>query len=138
MSSRITFIKNLEQQTNIPRSRGRPKKARYPDYVETLESDVQVDENDERLCGFSQNDIEQAQMKKQRLRSIIEEMEQEESPFYGFSEQDMEKSTLKAQKLQDFMSNDSSISIRQVCSRDLNTRYPWNYDEWLKILENDF
>ena len=131
------LIEILEQQTNHTRSRGRPRKARYPDYLKKLDEDVQIDENDERLCGFPQEELDQAREKKQKLKSIIEQMEEKDTPFYGFSDDDIEKTTANAQKLQDFMKTDLSNTVRQVCSKTPYNTYPWNYDEWLSILESD-
>lgn len=85
------------------KTRGRPRKPVYPDYLKSLPTDVVIAESDEVCHGFPDKDLSMAEQKKRELQNIIKTMEsQEEEPFYGFSSQEIDRANDKKRKIRGY------------------------------------
>ena len=70
-------IKVLEQQTVQKRKQGRPPLPSYPDYLKRLSTDVTVSPEDEQFYGFNDQQVKQAEGKKEILLNAINELDVE-------------------------------------------------------------
>ena len=97
-----SLIKNLENSCKETPKRGRPRRPAYST-LNPLNEDVQVDEDDEILVGFPEEDVKSLKTKQQRLQKLIQDLESdlssEDPPFHGFSTQEVNLSTEKAKHL---------------------------------------
>ena len=168
--------KKLQDSLPKKKARGRPRIS-YPDYINKLPQEVVVDENDERLCGFEQEEVDkskhrkdqlkniiqslekdeisdtesfyesenvQEQIKKRdKLQSIIDEMEEqlssddESDSFQGFTQKDLNTAKNKLQKLKKNVRKESNLRCLSNNSKRSVEKYPWNQEEWMKILEEE-
>ena len=141
------IIQTMEQTIPSNKPRGRPRAPLYPDYLSKLTQDVVVEEDDDQCCGFSESDLPHADSKLTKLQEIIrsmqEELDDQETPFYGFDESQVHQAKLDHNKLckaiEDVSNETVNVRFNQQLhyKSKLNRNYPWDYQQWLQILEND-
>ena len=135
-------ISALEQSVGTVKNKGRPKSL-YPDYLQPLENDVLVSENDERLCGFSENELNLSIKKSQDLQKIIQSLEEnndeilldldsdnETNSCHGFEDSEVEILSEKLKKMKE-------VKIMSVDSQLSQNKHAWIQQEWQDILDSD-
>ena len=143
------IIKAMEQSIPTKHLRGRPRAPVYPDYLSKLPEDVQVNEEDELCVGFSEGDLTETNSKLSKLHEIInrlqetEEHEEDETLFYGFEDYQVQETREDQDRLRKVIQDlsDETVNIRfnqqKLISTQGNSKYPWDYQQWLQILEED-
>ena len=145
-------VEELQYSLKDVKTRGRPV-VRYPDYIKPLPHDIQVSEEDECFTGFEPDAIISSLSKKEKLQNIIAEMEKgdgpEDSVITGYENQEIAEQEDKRRKLQSIIeeleeevesivSMDEDFStVRYIDSKKSVKMYPWDQDEWLKMLDMD-
>ena len=153
-------ISALEESIGSVKNRGRPKSS-YPNYLQPLQEDVIVTEDDERLCGFSEtelnlpikksqelqkiiqsleekSDIDQQQRKKERLGEIIHNLETETDVD---SDEEIEPchgfGNSEVKVLSDKLKKMKKVKIRSVNSQLKLNQHAWIEKDWFEIYESD-
>ena len=150
LNKRDKIKKIIESMSNsLPkeRSRGRPKRPAYPDYLKPLPEDIQVDHNDEILVGFHENDYAEQLSMKEKIHNVLHELEShvdanESESFYGFSQTEIDNAKKAKQKVDnvvcEYDNETSKISmVSNFPIKQALATHAWNYDEWMHILEHD-
>ena len=138
------MIKDLEHLTAQQRGRGRPNRPIYPDYLNRLPSDPLISYDDEAFYGFQQDDIVKPSQRSENLKKIIKSMEEAvaDDEFHGFEDCEIESATQRRNQLENILSQTRSLvsNLRRNKSRTDGQyqHHAWNYDQWLKILDQDF
>lgn len=132
-------IDSLSKKIKNTKVRGRPK-VRYPDYLTSLPADVIITDEDETLCGF-QDDLSDLLNRKSKLQDIIQalqndnEQSENDEDFHGFSDVDIEMAMKKQTEQNQYVDN---CVISFVKTKHHLTSHPWNYVQWVDILEHDY
>ena len=155
-------IESMEKGCPTKNHRGR-QKVLYPDFLQPLPQDVIVDENDERLCGFSTEEVSQAIKKGEIIKQTVENYD--ENVEQKIHQQQSNKDKLDA-IINDLESNleaetddeiepcygfteDEVLSLSQKLKKlknshsmnaikcNKNSLYGWNQQEWLNIIEQE-
>lgn len=157
-------IESMEKSCPATNNRGRPK-VLYPDFLKPLPQDVIVDESDERLCGFSTEEVNQAIKRGEVLNKTVENIENyEDIVAENIQRQELKKNKLEAiiKSLEADVDYDSDDDIEQCQgftdaevlamshklkkmkdSHNINAinckknicLYGWNQQEWLNLIE---
>lgn len=136
--SRVTFVEVVQF------CRGRPNRPIYPDYLNRLPSDPLISYDDEAFYGFQQDDIVKPSQRSENLKKIIKSMEEAvaDDEFHGFEDCEIESATQRRNQLENILSQTRSLvsNLRRNKSRTDGQyqHHAWNYDQWLKILDQDF
>ena len=85
------IINTMENSTTEKNKRGRPKRQLYPDYLQSLPTDVNVTEEDEVCYGFPISEGETRPTKRDSLQKIIQDLEDEDvDQCCGFTETEVD------------------------------------------------
>ena len=135
-------------QATIPktRNRGRPKQLNYPDYLKPLPEYVVVQYDDETCNGFDQQEVYDANSKKNSLQDLITNLQFEEDPSQefcqGFNDNEVGEVVQKRDKLKKVI-EETNISLSNIRFQTIekpknkNKRHAWDYEEWLAVLNSD-
>ena len=141
-----TLIKDLEQQTVQKRKQGRPPLPSYPDYLKRLPTDVTVSSEDEQFYGFNDQQVKQAEGKKEILLNAIHELDdenQDEKVCHGFDDNDVQTAKSRKAKMDEILkqTNLLLVKLRKLKQRPdacTKNKYAWDYQEWMTILSQDY
>ena len=145
-------IKHMIDEMNAsipsaPRQRGRPTKHQQ---CRPLDEDIRVDEDDELLVGFPDDSADQSKSMRDKIKGIIKQLKEEdytysqvEGQFHGFEEQETTQAEQKKSKLENMLNTLQRVKLKIRMSKaklqipKYESRYAWNYDQWMKILDED-
>ena len=141
-----TLIKDLEQQTVQKRKQGRPPLPSYPDYLKRLPTDVTVSSEDEQFYGFNDQQVKQAEGKKEILLNAIHELDdenQDEEVCHGFDDNDVQTAKSRKAKMDEILKQTNLLLVKlrklkqkpDACTKN---KYAWDYQEWMTILSQDY
>lgn len=139
-----SLISDIQMSLPQSKSRGRPKTLQYPDYLNPLTEDVQIDENDETFHGFDSNEKNQAIQQKKIIQDVIsqlqEEIEDSDDDCNGFEDSDYElqigRSNLLKKIIEENESSMNNVRFQKIMQKK-KIIHGWNYDEWIHILDMD-
>ena len=133
---------NIKDSLPTEKARGRPRIS-YPDYINQLSQDVVVDEEDEQLCGFDHEEVTESKQRREKLQTIIHEMEDylssddDSDDFQGFTQTDLSAAKNKLTNLKKSIKKESNLRSVKNKTKISVEKYPWNQEEWRQILEEE-